>query len=514
MIAVESNNKRIAKNTLFLYIRMAFSMIVSLYTVRVVLRVLGIEDYGIYSAVAGIVSSLTIFTSTLSIASQRFFSVEIGKGDNGTLNRLFNSMVLLYLLVGVFILIIAETIGVWFLNYKMVIPVERMHAASFVLQSTVISFLISIIISPFQAMIIAKEDMKIYSYVGIYDVVIKLLIVYLLQLFAIDKLILYSLLLLGASITVQFLYFIYTISKYKEIKLDLKWEPQTIKSILSFSGWSFVGSLAFLFNTQGLNLMMNVFYGPIVNAAYNIGNSIKHAINQLGINFFLAVRPTLIKEYAAGNHSYVSRLFLFSTKVIFFLLYVLVFPILLETEGILKLWLGEVGDYMIPFVRLMLVWSLILLLSEPMTAIVQAANKVKRYHIMVDLFTLLTLPLSYLTFKLGFSPESAFMISIIIFMLAHGIRLYIVSDVIEVGIWTYFSKIVIRILFAMSVSFGSSYFIRYLHLPDNTVWLFLKIIVEILIAIISCYFLVLNKEDRERVYILIKGFLKQTLRVA
>lgn len=502
-----TNNKRIAQNTLFLYIRMALSMIISLYTVRVVLQVLGVEDYGIYSAVGGIVSSLTIFTNSLSIASQRFFSIEIGKCDRTGLSRVFNSMFFLYLLTAVLVLIIAETVGLWFLEYKMVIPPNRMDAAFVILQCTLLSFFISIIVSPFQAVIIAKEDMKIYAYVGIYNVVIKLLIVYLIQLFDIDKLILYSVLLLFASISGELIYFIYSIRKYNDVNLKLKWDIQTIKGIVGFSGWTFIGCLAFLCNAQGLNLLMNIFWGPIANAAYNIGNTVKNAVNQFGTNVFVAVRPSLIKEYAANNFEYVRRLFFFSTKIIFSFLFVVVFPISMEIEGILSLWLGEVGNYMVSFVPLMLGWTLLLNISDPITAIVQAANKVKIYHLSVDLFTLMTLPLSYLVFKFGARPEWAFIISIIIFSFAHVIRLWVLRSIIQIRILDYFKKIILRILLTITFSLVIVYLIKFYVVSNTVLILFIKIILEAIVAIVLSYFIALNDEER----VLINGMIKVLL---
>ena len=488
---------------------MAFSMIVSLYTVRVVLQVLGVEDYGIYSAVGGIVSSLTIFTSALSTASQRFFSIEIGRGDKDGLRRVFNSIFLLYILAGILVLIIAETAGVWFLNHKMMISPDRMDAAFIILQCTLISFFISIIISPFQAIIIANEDMKIYAYVGIYDVVIKLLIVYFLQFFDTDKLSLYAVLLLLTSVSSQLIYFIFTIRKYKDLKPRLKWDLKTVKDIIGFSGWSFVGCMSFLCNAQGLNLLMNIFFGPIANAAYNIGNSVKNAVNQLGSNFFVAVRPSLIKEYAANNFEYVRKLFLFSTKVIFCLLFMIMFPIMLEIEGILLLWLGEVGEYMETFVRLMLIWALLLNLSDPITAIIQAANKVKTYHLKVDLFTLLSLPIAFIAFKLGASPQWAFIVSIFVLGIAHIIRLLILKDIINVSFGEYFKKIILRILAAIAFSFGISYIIGIMIVTDTILILFVKIIIEVLIAIGVGYIVVLDKDERIRVNKMINGFLKK-----
>lgn len=490
---------------------MAFSMIVSLFTVRIVLRVLGVDDFGIYSAVGGVISSLTIFTGALSSASQRFFSVEIGKGDKEGLNRVFNTTFILYLLAGVLILILAETVGVWFLNHKMVIPVERLRAAFVILQCTLFSLFISIVVSPFKAIIVAKEDMKIYAFVGIYDVIVKLLIVCLLQIFNTDKLILYGILLLASSFSSHLIYFIFSIRNYKEIKLQLRWQSQTNKEILGFSIYSFIGNIAFLFNSQGLNLLLNLFFGPVANAAYNIGNSVKNAVNNFGSNFYVAVRPSLIKEFTANNLSYVKKVFYFSTKMIFCLLFMIMFPIIIETEAILSLWLGEVGDYMVTFVRLMLVWALLLNMSEPITTIVQAANKVKSYHLKVDLFTLLSLPLAYIAFKLGATPDWSFVISILVLFVAHVIRLFILRNIINISVRDYLIKIVLRAFCAILLSFILSFNIDLFFASDSTFILFTRIIFEIFIALSISYLVMLDAEERMRVNDLSKGFINKFL---
>ena len=480
-------------------------MIVSLYTVRVVLQVLGVEDYGIFSAVGGIMSSLTIFMTTLSTASQRFFSFELGKGDTNSLNRVFNAIVVLYLLIGLFTLAIVETVGVWFLYNKMIIPPERLYAAFIILQCTIISFIVSIISSPFQAMIIAKENMKIYAYVGMYDVIVKLLIVFLLQLFEADKLVLYGFLLLLASISSQLIYFLYSKHKYKEISLKLRWDISTMKSVFFFSGWSFIGSLALLFNTQGLNLLMNVFFGPVANAAYNIANSVRNSSCQLAGNLFVAVRPNMIKEFALDNFSYVRKLFMFSTKIIFCLLFIIMFPIIIETEAILSLWLGNVGDHMVSFVRLMLIWGIILNISEPITAIVQAANKVKQYHLKVDCFTLLTLPLSYIAFKFGFSPEMAFVTSILLFIIALFIRLYFLKKIIDISLKLYFRAIILKLILVLGISLGVVIGLKYLICEDSLMMFCFYILLEMIVAVSACYFILLDKEERAR----INGMLRQ-----
>lgn len=490
-----SRSKRIAKNTCFLYIRMFLVMAVSLYTVRVVLRTLGVEDYGIYSAVGGIVTSLSFVTSVLASASQRFFSIDLGKNDLYSLKKTFSVMVFLYIIVALLILLIAETIGLWFLENKMTIPESRMDAAYWVFQCSIITFIISVVSSPYQALIIAKEKMNIYSIVGIVDVILKLILVYLLVFVDIDKLKLYSMLMVAVTISCQSVYALYSFCSYRETHLSLMLDKNIVRSVLSFSTWSVFGSLSFICNSQGVNLILNVFFGPIVNAAYMIGNQIKTTVNLFSSNFYIAVRPTMIKEYATGNMAYVRKLVFFSTKAIFSLLFVIVFPISMEIDGILKLWLGEVGDYMVIFVRLMLVYAIIVSLSDPLTTIAQASGSVKKYYLQVDGFTLLTLPISYFAFQLGFSPEFVFVISIVIFLCAHFIRLHVVRNYMPLSISDYTISILVRIAIVVLVTFILS-MLAVSWLSDSLISMIVSGLIEVLISAVSCYLFLLNKFER------------------
>lgn len=505
----QSSTNRIAKNTMFMYLRMALVMAVSLYTVRVVLRVLGVEDYGIYSAVGGIISSLSFITGVLAVASQRFFSVAIGKNDNGELSKVFNMILSLYLIVGAVIILIAETAGLWFMNNKMIIPQSRMNAAFWVFQSTVIIFIISIIASPFQAIIVAYERMNIYAYIGILEVVLKLVIVFVLQVFAADKLILYAFLLLVTSMLVQSIYLLYCRKEICGVELEIKWDKATFKDIVSFSGWSLFGSVSYICNTQGLNLLLNTFFGPIVNAAYLIGNQVKSAINQFSSNFYIAARPSMIMEFTAGNMEYVKKLYNFSTKTIFILLFIFVFPISMQAYDVLQLWLGEVGDYMVDFVRLMLIYAIVLSLNDPITSIVQAANEVKKYHLLVDGFTLLTLPLSYVAFKIGMSPVWAFFISIIIFVIAHFIRLVILRNITGFSIRDYLSQIVLRFIVTFVVSFILAKMFNCFFDAIGIMATATKIFFEFIVAVLACWFIILEKPERDRIQDMIISKIKK-----
>lgn len=464
-----STSKRIAKNTMFMYMRMFLVMAVSLYTVRIILRTLGVEDYGVYSAVGGIISSLTFITNVLAIASQRFFSVEIGKGEKGKLKETFCSMVTIYTIVGLLIILFSETVGLWFLNNKMTIPSGRETAAFWVFQCTIFSFFISVITAPHQAMIIAREKMNIYAYVGILDVLLKLLLVYLLCTIDFDKLIVYSLLILAVTIVCNSIYVLYSLINYKDSRYHFVFQPSIYKDVFGFSSWTLFGSITYMCNTQGINLVLNVFFGPAVNAAYAIGNQIKTAINSFSSNFYVAVRPVMMKSYAAEDFNYVEKLFYFSSKTIFILLFVIIFPVATHIKVILSLWLGTVGEYMVEFVILMLAYAIVLSMSDPITTIMQAANKIKHYYLYVDGFTLLTLPLSYIAFRFGANPDFAFYISIVIFVFAHIIRLYLLNKVIpSITIFDYTKRVISPIILAMIFVMGLSYGIK--RMMPETLW--------------------------------------------
>lgn len=499
-----SKNKLIAKNTAYMYLRMLLTTFVSLFTVRVIINTLGVEDYGIYGVIGGVVASLTVISSVLANASQRFFAVEIGRNDKNKLSRVFNTTVIIYSLVSIILLVVAETLGLWFVKTKMVYPDTRVDAVMYVYQFSIASFIVSLLVNPYTAIIIAKEKMNLYAYLSILDVVLKLAVVYFLYVFEIDKLKLYSILSFCVVCIVQFIYLNYCLKKYPETKFHFVWEKDIVKSITSFSGWTLFGSLAYLCNTQGLNIVLNLFFGPLVNAAYTLGNQVKNIVVSFSGNFFVAVRPALIKSCVSDDKEYTKSLFYFSSKTIFSLLYIMILPIIIEIDYFLKLWIGNVSDYMSVFIRLMLIYSLILAISDPITTIVQAANKVKLYYLCVDGFTLLTLPLSYMAFYFGAGPAICFYISIFIFIIAHLIRLIILRSITGYLVSDYFKKLVIPFLVCIIVSGSLSYGL-FLLLSESLVNFVIICATSVFIGMFSVSFIVLSKSERVKLYTIIKS---------
>lgn len=456
------DSKRIVRNTIFLYLRMFLSMAVSLYTVRVVLQTLNAGDYGIYSAVGGVVLTFSVVANILTNASQRFFSYELGKNDNVNICKsLFSTIFYTYVLLVFIIILIAETIGIWFLRNKMIIPIGRDDAAMWVFQFTLISFCFSLLTNPFQAMIIAKEKMGIYAYISIADVILKLLIVYCLVAFDYDQLKIYALLVALVHIFINVLYVFFCVGISSEARLIKKIDRTTLKSIFSYSSWTLFGALTGMCNTQGINIVLNVFWGPIANTAYSISSQVSSVVTSFAGNFALAIKPPLIKSFAAEDYSASLRLFYLATRVTFLLMYMIILPLLINAPEILKLWLGNVSEYMVDFVRLTLVYSLVLTLSNPITNIVQAAGKVKIYHCIVDGFTLVSLPLIIFLYKNRFDINYCYYVIIAIFSIAHVIRLLIMKRVLTIfSIKKYVESVMVPIIFITVSSLVVMMYIR------------------------------------------------------
>ena len=425
-----SNNKRIAKNALIMYIRMLLVMAITLITVRFVLKALGIEDYGIYNVLAGLVTSMSFVSMSMQMATQRFYAYALGEKNDDNSKLYFNLSLLIYVILVIVIIILAETVGLWFLYNKMVIPESRFVAALWIYHFALLSFVITMFATPFSAMIIAHEDMGVFTLISLTDCILKFAILLPLLFISGDKLIIYGILLLCVAVIKGCINIFYCKKHYSECKFAKIWDKNQFKLILSYSGWTMFGTSAAVAYNQGNNILINLFFGLIANAAQAIAFQIKLALDMFASNFFTVIRPSLIKSYAEGNYEYMMRLFYASAKITFCLLLLIFFPLIFNTEYILNIWLDEVNTYMITFTRLCLIISVVLSMHYPITTIIQATGKVKRYHVIVETFTLLILPITYVFFKSGYSVVWAFYNSIIMFVIAHIIRLLVLRSVI------------------------------------------------------------------------------------
>ncbi len=497
-----SGNKTIVKNTIFLYIRMIFLMLVSLYTVRVVLNILGEVNYGIYSAIGGIVITFSFLTQTLVSASQRFFAVELGREDKIELNKTYNAIFFSYIIIAAIIVLLLETVGLWFVQNKMTIPDDRVSAALVLFQFSIFTFIFHILVNPYISIIIAQEDMRTYAYISILEVVLKLGVAFSLIFISYDKLRLYGILLFVVEVIIFFIYSAISKKRYNYVYFNKKIDKKKLKEIFTFSSWSLFGSMAGVANGQCINVMLNVFYGPIANAAYAIGHQVSVVLGQVTNNFCSAVRPPMIKSYAIGDIAKTSELFYFSSKILIVLMLVIMVPMYYEIEYLLALWLGDVEQYMVSFSRLLLINIAILCIGNPITTIVQAAGVVKKYHVLVDGFALLSLPIVYIAFKMDCEPEIAFIISNIVFVVAHIIRLVILKSVIPFSYMEYSCRLIFPTGLITVISSIVAYMVGNSMLNDVLKLLSVVVSSVIVIIILSLY-LLLSKYERKQIIALI-----------
>lgn len=492
-----SKNKTIAKNSLFLYFRMFLIMLVSLYTVRVVIQTLGVTDYGIYSAVGGIVLIMSFVSQTITSAAQRFFSYELGTEDYERLSKTFSSILIVFFVIGILIIILAETIGLWFMYNKMVIPLERMEAAFWTFQFSLLTFFVTIMSTPYNALIIAHEDMKFFAYVSIIEAVLKLLIVYLLLAFSFDRLILYSILTFLVTCLIRIIYGIICSKHYAETKFTFNLDKDILRSIFSYSSWTMFGTLASAANNQGVAILLNMFFGPVANAAQSVARQVGNALQLFSGNFLTAIRPPLIKSYAEHNFTYMMQLFYNSSKYTFFLLCIPVLPLMVKADVILLIWLGEVGDYMVVFTQLTIAYVLLIALGTPITIVLQAANKVKIYHGFVDGFALISLPISYFLYKCSFPASTALWVILCVFILAHVIRLVILHHFIKYQYRDYLFRIVLPMLSVVVITLGLFYvFDFYVTLGSAIVNLVVDSSFLVVVSVLSIYLVGISKEER------------------
>lgn len=399
MTTIAENNKRIARNTLLLYFRMAFSMLVSLYTSRVVLSVLGVDDYGTYNVVGGVVVMFSFLNSALSASTQRFMSFDMGRGDAAMLHTTFSMAFVLHLLMALLILVLAETVGLWFLLHKMVFPAGRMQAVMWVYQLSVVTCMLSVTQIPYTAALNAHERMGVYAYASIAEQSLRLLVVVLLQWLACDKLIAYALLVFGLNVVVLVFYRCYCIKQFAECHLSRTWNRKRFVELLSFSGWNTTTHFATAARTEGVNIVLNLFFGTAVNAARGVGVSVFSAVSGFINNFIFAMNPQLVKYYAVQNYEAMQQLIVKGTKYAFFLLLLLALPIIIETDFVLTLWLKTPPPLAATFCRLILIAALVETLSTLPLYGILASGRIKRYVlVMSSLFICIPL-LSYVGYK-------------------------------------------------------------------------------------------------------------------
>ena len=443
---ISENNKRIAKNTLFLYVRMFVIMLASLFTSRIVLDVLGVGDYGLYNIIGGVVILFSFLNNALLSATQRFLNFYLGKEDYKQTNVVFCMSMNTYILFSVFVVIIGETGGLWFVNTQLNIPAERMSAAYWVYQFTLLQFVINLLRVPYSATIVAYENMKFFAYVSLVEVIVKLLVVYLLYVTIYDKLVMYSFLYTIIPLIVAVVYKIYCGRNFETTKYRWIWDKKTFKEMFSFSGWSLFGSFANLSAQQGLNILINMFHGVTVNAAVGVANQVSSNVYQFIANFQTSFQPQIVKTYAAKETERFHKLVFQTSKFSYFLMIVLVMPILFTIDGILAIWLKEVPEYTAIFCQLILVYLLLEAISAPLWMSVQATGTIRNYQILISSSIFLNFPLAYIVLKLGLPVYSVWVVRIVVNVITMTVRCIYMKRKMDFPLLLYVRQVIMPIV--------------------------------------------------------------------
>ena len=471
-------------------------MLISLYTSRVVLSVLGVNDYGIYNVIGGIAGSFSFLSSMLSNATQRYLNVAIGQNDKKEANHVFNMNMLIYLIYAFVSILIVEIGGAWFIENKMVLAPERVDAAYWCLHSTVIILFVSLVSSVYESVLIARENMKVYAYMGIYDAIMKLLIVFIVSIVTFNKLKTYAVLIALISITSRLIPAIYTLVHYEETKLKFYWDAYNFKSMSKFIGWNFINTVVFILNDQGMNMLLNMFFGPAVNAARGLSIQVKSAVSNFAMGFFTAVRPQIVKSYAAGDTSRFTELIFNSGKFTFFLLWLICLPVMLRIDNILLFWLGNVPDWTAQFVIWILIFNLInCSFCDPMWQGIQAIGELKKYVAIGSFIYFLAFPITWIAFKFNGSPLLAFQILVLVRICYFIITTLIFRKYSYFSLYKYAQSVLSPVLKVVIVSLILSFLINEV-MPYDFISTVIVCLLTVFLVGFSIYIVGLNLNER------------------
>lgn len=498
-----AKNKRIASNTLLLFLRMLVITIINLYSVRLILKGLGKEDYGLFNAIAGVVTAAGFISSVLALSVQRFFSYALGKKDDKRLSEIFSTSLNIVIGFSIIIILLLETVGLWFVYNKMTIPPNRLDAVIILYEFSIFSFIISFIQVPYLAAVFSHEDMGIYAVVSTIECFLKLLLAILLGLFLYDHLVIYGGGLLIIALLIFSSYFLICRNKYKECIYRKTRSKSLYKEILSFGGWATFGSLASTGMIQGNTILINVFFGPLINVAFGIAQQVSIAFNSLCNNMVIPLRPAMIKAYAEKNYTYLNELFSISNKFLLYALSAIAIPLIFEMDPILKVWLGYSNANNTLFCQLMVIYVVVLAMHNPITIIIHATGHIKEYHLHVESVTLLSLPLTWLMYHIGVPAYYVFIIMITLCLLAHCVRLYYLKRFYNsFSCPTYLQEIIIKGCLIIFVSACISYYLTNTISNDKLQFLAFLLLIPTLIFGLAFFFGINHKE---------KEVLKQTI---
>lgn len=500
----QTNNKRIAKNTMYLYLRMVIVLFVSIYTTRVVLSALGVEDYGIYNVVCGFVSMFAFMNTTMSNSIQRYYNYEIGKNTLDGFTKVYQTSLILQILLAGCILLLLEPLGIWYVNNKMVIPEDRLLAANFIFQFAAVSLVLVILQAPYCAAIIAREKMNFFAFASVVDVILKLLIVLPLPHYHGDKLIAYGVLLVAVSFLNLLMYGIYAKKKVEGLHFKLVIYKDLMKSIASFSGWSVLEMFAWMTQGQGVNMVMNVFFGPLVNAARGIALQIQNSIQGFCTNLVTAFRPQLVQSYAQQEYYRTKNMMYSMSKIMFMFFAMLTLPFITEIDYVLSLWLGDnVPQYTAGFTILMLLSMYPRNCVMAFSTVVQASGIIKKYQIWSTIIILLVLPVSYIVLKVGLNPLSVYWANLFICILLFIVCLELTIKIFPFSKIEYFKKVMLPCLVTTSLLFAVTLSVK-IVLPEGFIRLLTVGVISVLLTIGLSYLFVFSMQEREMIKRIIK----------
>lgn len=507
MEKITESNKRIAKNSVFLYIRMLVIMVVSLYTSRVILASLGVENFGIYNVVGGIVSLFAFINGAMSQTTQRYIAYELGYNNGINIKKVFSSCMLMHILIALIVLIFAETIGLYILNNYLIIPKDRLYAANWVYQFSIMSSIIMILSTPYNGAIVAYEHMKVFAYISLLDAVLRLLTAFIISYSIGDNLIFYAFLLFVVQLIIRGSYSLYCKRNMPAIRFNLDVDKKKFKSMLGFTSWTMFNNLSIIACTQGINLLLNVFFTPIVNAARGIAMQVELAVSSFSKDLQVAINPQIIKSYSIKDLDRYYSLIHASSKYSFFLFFIIAVPILLETDYILSLWLTIVPEYTIDFTRIIIIVSLINILVNPINVGVSATGKIKRFQIVSGILLISILPISFFVFKHYPNPILVFVVYLGMSLIVYGYKLYYAFKNIKLNLYFYFKQVLLRILGASTIAFFFSFMFKKVLIVKTFIELVFMSLSYVLICLSVIFLVGLNMNEKNKIRCLLKKIL-------
>lgn len=493
------DNQRVAKNTVILYIRTIFVMIISLYTSRIILKALGVGDFGIYQVVGGLVSIFSLISSSLSAAISRYITYEIGSGDHERLKAIFNTSVKIQYLLALIVLIVGEIISIWFIENEMKIPVDKISAARWVLQFSIITFCANIITVPYNACIIAHERMSAFAYLSILEVILKLIVAFMILSITSDRLIFYAGSVALISIVLRLIYYRYCKSKFVECREHGKFDISLFKEMLGFSGWNFLSGSPAILNTQGVTMLINVYFGLAFNTARGLASQVEAAVMQFVGNFTMAINPQITKSYASKQLDDMYILVCRGAKFSSFAMFIMMIPLILEIRPILSLWLGDYPSYTADFARLALIMGFLDCMGSSGYTACMATGKLKKYSLIIAPIGICEFIFSWIAFKCGAPAISTYLIYIVVKLITNIARMFLMKEMIGLSIMMYVKKVYIPVTYVLLLSFASSWLI-YCNSKDTFWGISLTILLSVVLTFFFSYFVGMSNNEKHFIY--------------